>query len=218
MLLAIAFTALFTTQPEDESCRPDCRDGFVCQEGTCISACNPACGQGERCTTSEEAPACVPISKTVLDDDTRREGTDATPLVPADTCRPACAEGETCLETSKGFRCLSGTSISPPARSRGASRAKGPSYRSGHKNTRKAPPARSRGARRYKDTAKAPAIVLGSLSILGGVVSFAAAASYEEQRFESDPTGVFIASGVLSIGLGLWGVIGGATSGYKRID
>jgi hypothetical protein len=31
-------------------CRPDCRAGFTCVEGQCASACNPPCGEGERCT------------------------------------------------------------------------------------------------------------------------------------------------------------------------
>ena len=33
-----------------QKCVPDCRDGFVCVEGKCVSACNPACADGERCS------------------------------------------------------------------------------------------------------------------------------------------------------------------------
>ncbi len=31
-------------------CAPACRDGFTCLAGECVSACNPPCGAGERCT------------------------------------------------------------------------------------------------------------------------------------------------------------------------
>lgn len=30
-------------------CAPECRDGFVCTAGRCVSACNPPCGDGEEC-------------------------------------------------------------------------------------------------------------------------------------------------------------------------
>jgi len=41
------------------ACRPDCRPGFTCVDGTCVSACNPLCATGETCT---EELACVPIA------------------------------------------------------------------------------------------------------------------------------------------------------------
>lgn len=40
-------------------CVPDCRAGFVCVAGACVSACNPPCGAGLVCTASatcERAP------------------------------------------------------------------------------------------------------------------------------------------------------------------
>jgi hypothetical protein len=30
-------------------CEPTCSPGFVCSHGTCVSACNPTCDQGQRC-------------------------------------------------------------------------------------------------------------------------------------------------------------------------
>jgi hypothetical protein len=30
-------------------CEPDCSPGYTCLRGACVSACNPACGGGERC-------------------------------------------------------------------------------------------------------------------------------------------------------------------------
>ncbi len=41
---------------DDDSCRPSCRDGYVCIDGGCVSACNPVCEAGQRCTS---AGACV---------------------------------------------------------------------------------------------------------------------------------------------------------------
>lgn len=36
--------------PVDQPCVPDCRDGYVCYQGACISACNPPCPGGQTCT------------------------------------------------------------------------------------------------------------------------------------------------------------------------
>jgi len=33
----------------EEACEPSCSPGFVCSRGTCVSACNPVCEQGQRC-------------------------------------------------------------------------------------------------------------------------------------------------------------------------
>jgi hypothetical protein len=30
-------------------CEPDCSPGYTCLRGTCVSACNPLCGENERC-------------------------------------------------------------------------------------------------------------------------------------------------------------------------
>lgn len=43
--------------PSSRGCLPDCRAGFVCREGECVSACNPTCGEGEICNAKRE---CVP--------------------------------------------------------------------------------------------------------------------------------------------------------------
>jgi hypothetical protein len=39
------------------ACVPTCRRGFSCEEGQCVSRCNPACSIGERCSARRE---CVP--------------------------------------------------------------------------------------------------------------------------------------------------------------
>jgi hypothetical protein len=38
-------------------CVPECRSGYVCVEGQCVSACNPPCAAGERCTAEAECVA-----------------------------------------------------------------------------------------------------------------------------------------------------------------
>lgn len=40
-------------------CTPACRSGFICQQGQCISACNPPCAAGEQCSAQGE---CVTSS------------------------------------------------------------------------------------------------------------------------------------------------------------
>lgn len=46
--------------PATNACIPDCRSGFVCREGECVSACNPGCGEGETCNAKRE---CVPAAE-----------------------------------------------------------------------------------------------------------------------------------------------------------
>lgn len=42
-------------------CEPACRPGFVCLRGTCVSACNPACAMGERCTSAGTCERETPV-------------------------------------------------------------------------------------------------------------------------------------------------------------
>jgi hypothetical protein len=46
-----------TAGSEAQSCMPECRSGFVCQQGQCVSACNPPCPGGQRCTAERECVA-----------------------------------------------------------------------------------------------------------------------------------------------------------------
>ncbi|HVY25012.1 MAG TPA: hypothetical protein VHB79_00620 [Polyangiaceae bacterium] len=59
-ILALGGTAL----AEGPECFPECRTGYICQQGSCVSACNPPCGSNERCTaaaTCEPKPAAAPL-------------------------------------------------------------------------------------------------------------------------------------------------------------
>jgi hypothetical protein len=33
------------------ACEPECSPGFACVHGACVTACNPACGNGQQCGT-----------------------------------------------------------------------------------------------------------------------------------------------------------------------
>ena len=41
-------------------CVPSCRDGYVCVEGQCVSACNPPCEPGQICTGSGQCVVDAP--------------------------------------------------------------------------------------------------------------------------------------------------------------
>ncbi|MCA9671692.1 MAG: hypothetical protein KC503_39105 [Myxococcales bacterium] len=43
---------------EPGKCRPQCRKGFFCKQGKCLSLCNPPCRANERCT---EGGDCEPV-------------------------------------------------------------------------------------------------------------------------------------------------------------
>jgi hypothetical protein len=45
---------------QDPACVPPCREGFLCHQGACISACNPECPPGERCTADARCVADAP--------------------------------------------------------------------------------------------------------------------------------------------------------------
>lgn len=53
-------TEATSPRPSDNRCMPECREGFFCHEGTCVEACNPPCGPGERCTSLGE---CLPTAE-----------------------------------------------------------------------------------------------------------------------------------------------------------
>ena len=44
---------------EAQSCVPDCRQGYVCHQGSCVSACNPLCPEAERCTSDGQCVAAT---------------------------------------------------------------------------------------------------------------------------------------------------------------
>jgi len=54
-------------QDPTAGCMPACREGFRCQDGSCVSPCNPTCPAGEICTTNglclpETPPAAPPVA------------------------------------------------------------------------------------------------------------------------------------------------------------
>ncbi len=118
------------------SCEPDCRDGFTCVRGACVSACNPPCGAGERCTGAGE---CVldsdggdrtdagPVDGGDLDaaagdggaspDASADAGRTSMPCTAMGVCDPfdpsACPSGQKCRVTAMGTACADLTE-SPP--------------------------------------------------------------------------------------------------------
>jgi hypothetical protein len=47
------------------ACVPQCRTGFVCSKGQCVSLCNPPCEASEACTASGECVPLAPAASTV---------------------------------------------------------------------------------------------------------------------------------------------------------
>ncbi len=57
MGLVIVLGSAASAAAQEAQCFPACRDGFLCHQGQCISACNPACPEGQVCAGSG---TCVP--------------------------------------------------------------------------------------------------------------------------------------------------------------
>jgi hypothetical protein len=51
-LLAILSITTIAFCQDTLKCVPDCRTGFVCMNGICVSKCNPPCPQGTNCDSS----------------------------------------------------------------------------------------------------------------------------------------------------------------------
>lgn len=62
-LVSLALTWFLGVALAQDACFPDCREGYLCHEGACISACNPPCDDGERCTDEGE---CVAKERAVV--------------------------------------------------------------------------------------------------------------------------------------------------------
>lgn len=68
--------------PAVASCVPDCRSGFICLQGTCVSACNPPCSAHEQCTgagqcVASTAPPAWPAEPTATSPDREPESPGA---------------------------------------------------------------------------------------------------------------------------------------------
>jgi hypothetical protein len=59
------WAALPTARASAQACVPDCRDGYTCHRGECVSACNPGCGDGEVCNADGECLATSPTQSTL---------------------------------------------------------------------------------------------------------------------------------------------------------
>lgn len=58
-IAVVIMASLWTTTAQAKECVPSCRDGYICNQGQCIAACNPPCAEGEQCVGEGEciAPA-----------------------------------------------------------------------------------------------------------------------------------------------------------------
>ncbi len=59
-LAFILLSASASAQSPATECVPNCRGGYVCVQGSCVSACNPPCASGESCVNAECVAAVPP--------------------------------------------------------------------------------------------------------------------------------------------------------------
>ena len=75
--------------PPPAACFPECRPGYLCNQGQCVSACNPPCDAGMLCTPSGQCvSACNPPCDAGLVCAPSGQCVSA--------CNPACAPGQVC--------------------------------------------------------------------------------------------------------------------------
>jgi len=91
VLAAFLLTASLASAQEISAaeCRPECRAGYTCIDGACVSACNPPCASDEKCTAERE---CVPKATTSTGQG--QSGAGAT-QGPATTAPPSTITGTT---------------------------------------------------------------------------------------------------------------------------
>lgn len=53
-------------EPVEAACVPACRDGYLCIEGDCVSACNPPCDPGQTCNSDGSCSAESAASTVVI--------------------------------------------------------------------------------------------------------------------------------------------------------
>jgi hypothetical protein len=58
--VCIGGIALATFPVRAQECFPACREAYICIEGQCVSACNPPCDPGEKCTAEGACVATEP--------------------------------------------------------------------------------------------------------------------------------------------------------------
>ncbi|HMJ16242.1 MAG TPA: hypothetical protein VK524_32735 [Polyangiaceae bacterium] len=60
------FAFMLATPARAQECVPQCRSGFLCVQGQCISACNPPCASHDQCTPNGECIAPGPAAQSSL--------------------------------------------------------------------------------------------------------------------------------------------------------
>lgn len=195
-----------SADPVVSKCSPDCRRGYTCIESVCTPACNPICGPEQQCVPVGDGFDCV-----------RQEV--VAPAVPVELpgvragdggCVPACGDGERCLQTSKGPACLAATRGASRTPVRDTARTTVPrDERPSSQSWRQPEPAWSPNApspaKASYNYAKPAAITLGVLFAIGGIINVAASSQANEPA-------AFIASGIIGMGLGTWGIVAGVVS------
>ncbi len=73
-------------------CFPSCRTGYLCHEGQCVSACNPACGANETCTAAGECRSPVFVAPAPAESDAPGFA-PASGAAPTPTADPGWARG-----------------------------------------------------------------------------------------------------------------------------
>ncbi len=71
------------------ACFPECRAGYLCHEGTCISRCNPPCAVGEQCSESGLCTAPPPGRPPPPPTRATTSATETPPLAPSTAESPA---------------------------------------------------------------------------------------------------------------------------------
>lgn len=59
ILVVAAVTLLVSPSARAQQCIPDCRTGYQCMDGQCISSCNPDCPAGFECSAGRQ---CTPVA------------------------------------------------------------------------------------------------------------------------------------------------------------
>ena len=197
LIMALVIPSISVAQEASPpTCTPECSEGAKCivlfGNSRCITAEEEKAIRGAITAPQKPESPCSPACQ--KDENCIPSVNGHMCVISPANCRPACASSQICVRGNYGYQCIGSEPVKQPAYSPPAPQNNYYYQEAGKDHM-------------HKNYASAPAITLGVLSSLGGVIYLAAATGAP-----NDVRGTLVLMGSVNLGLGLWAIIAGAKS------